>query len=69
MALNKDLLELLVCPLCRGNVQPVDEEEGLLCPACATVFPVREDIPVMLPEEAVPLSDWNNGRRTAPKRA
>ncbi|MBO4312579.1 MAG: Trm112 family protein [Desulfovibrionaceae bacterium] len=52
--MNKSLLELLVCPVCRGPVHPEDEDSRLVCPACRVAYPVREDIPVMLPEEAKP---------------
>lgn len=63
MALHEDLVRILVCPVCRGELIREDRDEGLLCPACAKVYPVREDIPVMLCEEAVPLREWRNGKR------
>ena len=65
MALNKDLLEILPCPTCKGSLEVVGQEEGLRCEACAVVYPIREEIPVMLPEEAVPQSAWDEGRRRA----
>ena len=65
MPLNKDLLEILACPKCKGNLELVGQEEGLRCQACEVVYPIREEIPVMLPEEAVPQSDWDSGRREA----
>lgn len=46
------LLAILACPLCTGPLTPVDNDQGLVCPACLLRFPVREGIPVMLPEEA-----------------
>ena len=42
MALNPELLALLACPVCRGELDPVDNESGLECPACGLVFPVRD---------------------------
>ena len=45
MALNPELLALLACPVCRGELEPVDNESGLECPACGLVFPVRDNIP------------------------
>lgn len=39
--------------------------EGLCCEACAVVYPVRENIPVMLPEKAVPRKAWDKGKREA----
>ena len=37
MALNPELLALLACPVCRGELEPVDNESGLECPACGLV--------------------------------
>jgi len=67
MALNKDLLEILACPVCKGGLELQGEEEGLSCRTCAVVYPIREEIPVMLPEEAVPQAQWDQGRREAEK--
>jgi uncharacterized protein len=52
MAISRDLLEMLVCPLCKVPVKLQDDQSGLKCSACRRVYPVRDDIPVMLPEEA-----------------
>jgi len=52
MALSKEILELLVCPICKTRVQPVADGSGLKCVSCHRVYPVRDEIPVMLPEEA-----------------
>lgn len=67
MALNKELLDILACPKCRGELVLLDGEEGLRCDACAVVYPVRDGIPVMLIEEAVPTPDWEGGERVASK--
>lgn len=63
MALNPELLDILVCPVCRGSVESLDNETGLECPACGLVFPVRDNIPIMLQEEAVRKDDWDRGQR------
>lgn len=63
MALHADLLRILACPKCKGELEIVGQEEGLKCSACAVVYPIREEIPVMLIEEAVPLSKWEQGVR------
>lgn len=68
MPLNKELLDILACPACRGELTLLDGEEGLRCPACAVVYPVRDEIPVMLVEEAVAAEDWERGERTPAKR-
>ena len=51
MAIDPDLLEILVCPACRERVLPA-ATEGLECRRCGRVFPIREGVPVMLLEEA-----------------
>ena len=69
MALSPELLRILACPKCKGDLAPClaspDVIEGLACPACAVVYPVREDIPIMLIEEAVPEAAWKAGTRSA----
>jgi hypothetical protein len=52
MAISKDLLEILVCPVCKTPVELMREENGLRCEPCRLVYPIRDDIPVMLVEEA-----------------
>jgi uncharacterized protein len=52
MNLDPGLLEIIVCPDCRGGLA-VDEEAGeLVCTACGLAYPVRDDIPVLLVDEA-----------------
>lgn len=56
--MNKELLQLLACPRCRGTLELVEEngqEQGLACAACNVLYPIRDSIPVMLVEEAQPL--------------
>jgi uncharacterized protein len=52
MAVDPALLEILVCPDCKVPVAPVHDGAGLKCPKCHRVYPVRDDIPVMLIDEA-----------------
>ncbi|MGB8494401.1 MAG: Trm112 family protein [Candidatus Acidiferrum sp.] len=52
MSIPKELLDILACPLCKQPVHLLPDESGLMCAACKRVYPVRDDIPVMLPEEA-----------------
>lgn len=63
MALNKDLLDILACPKSKDPLELTPEEDGLICRACGLVYPVRDQIPVMLIEEAVPLAEWEAGIR------
>jgi uncharacterized protein len=52
-----ELLEILVCPVCRNKVVLLSDSSGLQCPSCKRVYPIRDDIPVMLPEEAKIATD------------
>jgi hypothetical protein len=52
MAISKDLLEILVCPLCKTPVELLVDDNGLRCAPCRLVYPIRDDIPVMLVDEA-----------------
>src|SRR5881394_1934643 len=52
MAISKELLEILVCPLCKATVELKQDENGLKCVECKRVYPIRDDIPVMLVDEA-----------------
>ena len=50
------LLEILVCPVCKGSLDFRKTNQELVCKACKLAYPVRDDIPVMLEEEARQLS-------------
>jgi len=52
MAVDKELLELLGCPSCHGDIEYRQDEEVIVCTKCGLRYPVRDDIPVMLIEEA-----------------
>lgn len=52
MPVSKELLDILVCPLCKTPVQLTPDSQGLKCSTCRRVYPIRDDIPVMLPDEA-----------------
>ena len=55
MIIDKELLEILACPKCKGNVRLNEKNEGLVCDRCRVVYPVKDGIPVMLVDEAAPL--------------
>jgi len=57
MALNKKLLEILACPQCHGTVVWDEKMGGLICNQCKLLYEVKNDIPIMLVEEAKKLSD------------
>jgi uncharacterized protein len=48
----KDLLEMLVCPVCKKPVELTDAGSGLKCGVCRRVYPVQDDIPIMLVDAA-----------------
>jgi uncharacterized protein YbaR (Trm112 family) len=52
MPISQELLAILVCPVCKTPVKMTADNKGLKCQTCRRVYPVRDDIPVMLPEEA-----------------
>jgi LSD1 subclass zinc finger protein len=49
----KDLLDILVCPSCRGSLLLKENGESLKCNQCHRVYPVRDNIPILLIDEAV----------------
>ena len=53
MSINKDLLEILACPKCKGEIQLNGKEDGLICRRCKLTYPIREEIPIMLIDEAI----------------
>ncbi len=55
MAVNPKLLEILVCPKCKGDLVLTESQDGLICNACRLQYEVKDDIPIMLIDEAVPL--------------
>jgi uncharacterized protein len=55
MAISNELLEILACPKCKGDIQLTEQGDGLICKACRLLYPIRDDIPIMLIDEATPL--------------
>ncbi|MBI5901037.1 MAG: Trm112 family protein [Rhodocyclales bacterium] len=49
------LLEILVCPVCKGPLENRASAAELVCKGCKLAYPVKDDIPVMLEDEARPL--------------
>jgi len=52
MAISKELLEILACPQCKGEVALTPSEDGLVCARCKLEYPIKDDIPIMLIDEA-----------------
>lgn len=57
----QELINILVCPKCRGRLAETRHEDrsGFICEACGLVYPIMDDIPVMLIDQAIPLEKWS----------
>jgi uncharacterized protein len=55
MGINKELLDILCCPKCKGEIRLNETEDGLICDGCRLMYLIKDDIPIMLIDEAVPL--------------
>ena len=55
MPLDRELLEIIVCPKCKGELIYEQDKERLVCKNCSVYYPIREDIPILLIEEAQKL--------------
>jgi uncharacterized protein YbaR (Trm112 family) len=55
MAISKELLNILACPKCRGDIHLNEEGNGLICDRCKLLYEIKGDIPIMLIDEAKPL--------------
>jgi uncharacterized protein YbaR (Trm112 family) len=52
--ISPELLNILACPKCKGEVKLTENEDGLICESCSLLYEIREGIPVMLIDEARP---------------
>jgi uncharacterized protein len=52
MTIDKQLLDILACPVCKTEVKITQDEKGLKCMTCSRVYPIKDDIPVMLIDDA-----------------
>ncbi|ADJ27404.1 Trm112 family protein [Nitrosococcus watsonii] len=50
--MDKKLLEILACPVCKSSLIYKKADQELICKACRLAYPIRDDIPVMLEEQA-----------------
>jgi uncharacterized protein YbaR (Trm112 family) len=58
--ISKELLDILACPKCKGPVELTEEKNGLVCTSCRLLYEIRDDIPVMLIDEAKKLEEEKN---------
>ena len=52
MAIDKELLEILCCPKCKGDIRLTENEDGFVCESCKLKYPIKDGIPVMLIDQA-----------------
>ena len=52
MAISKELLDILACPKCKGDLHLNEKKDGLICDACKLMYEIKDDIPIMLIDEA-----------------
>ena len=55
MSIDQELLNILVCPKCKGNIYLDEKENRLICENCRLFYEIKDNIPIMLIEEAKPL--------------
>ena len=55
MSLAPELIQILVCPKCKGELEHRPVESALLCHRCRLRYEIRDDIPIMLIDEATPI--------------
>jgi uncharacterized protein YbaR (Trm112 family) len=66
MGISEELLEILVCPQCKGKVYLNGGKDGLICERCRLLYEIREEIPIMLVEEAKPWQPLPGGAASGP---
>ena len=57
MSIDKELLDILVCPKCKKDLILSPDETSIICQTCKVKYPIKDDIPIMLIDEAIPLKD------------
>ena len=55
MPISEELLNILACPKCKGDIHLNETEDGLICNECKLLYEIRDDIPIMLIDEAKPI--------------
>lgn len=61
MPIDKELFEILACPKCKGDLVLTKNGEALVCKACMLMYEIKDDIPIMLIEEAKKLDKLPDG--------
>ncbi len=58
--LSKELLEILACPVCKGDLNYEKDKDRLVCEKCGVYYEIKEGIPVLLPDSGKPLEEGNS---------
>ncbi|MEE9274121.1 MAG: Trm112 family protein [bacterium] len=62
MAIDKELLEILACPVSKKPLELSEDGDFLICRESKLVYRIEDDIPIMLVDEAIPLDEWEKSR-------
>ena len=57
MTISKELLDILACPKCKGDIRLNESQNGLICDKCKLLYHIKDDIPVMLIDEAEKIEE------------
>jgi len=57
MAIKQELLDILACPKCKGDIRLNKAGDGLICDSCKLLYHIKDDIPIMLIDEAEAIKD------------
>jgi uncharacterized protein YbaR (Trm112 family) len=57
MAIQQELLDILACPKCNGDIRLSESGDGLICDSCKLLYHIKDDIPIMLIDEAEPVKE------------
>ncbi|MGD2272696.1 MAG: Trm112 family protein [Desulfobacterales bacterium] len=57
MAIKQELLDILACPKCKGDIYLNKTQDGLICDNCKLIYEIKDDIPIMLIDEAKPIEE------------
>lgn len=57
MSLSKELIEILACPKCKQDIELSDDGKWIICKFCKLKYPIKDDIPVMLIDEAEAINE------------
>ncbi len=64
MAISKELLDILVCPVSKAPLELTADGKFLVCRESKLVYRVEDDIPIMLSDEAIPLDEWERQQQS-----